>query len=94
MGSRFFGSLDIMRGFAKTGVPLGVPGVPSGSASAVLFLVSPAASFIVGHALTVAGLVASRDHPKRTRVSAVARVHGDAGRALGIEPDMRGASHR
>ena len=55
MGARFFGSLDNMRGFAKTAVPLGVPGVPADIAEAVLFLASPQASFGVGQTLTIDG---------------------------------------
>ena len=55
MGSRFFGSLDNMRGFAKTGVPVGIPGAPSDIAEAVLYLASPEARFVVGQTLTVDG---------------------------------------
>lgn len=55
MGSRFFGSIDNMRGFAKTAVPAGVPGVPSDIAEAVLYLASPQAGFVVGQTLTVDG---------------------------------------
>ena len=55
MGARFFGSLDNMRGFAATGVPLGVPGSTSDIADAVLFLASPQAGFIIGQTLTVDG---------------------------------------
>jgi len=55
MGARFFGSLDNMRGFAKTAVPLGVPGVPTDIAEAVLYLASPQASFVVGQTLTIDG---------------------------------------
>lgn len=55
MGERFFGSLDNMRGFAKTAVPVGVAGAPSDVAEAVLYLASPAARFVVGQTLTVDG---------------------------------------
>jgi NAD(P)-dependent dehydrogenase (short-subunit alcohol dehydrogenase family) len=55
MGARFFGSLDNMRGFAKTAVPLGIPGSPADVAEAVLYLASPASSFVVGQTLTVDG---------------------------------------
>jgi NAD(P)-dependent dehydrogenase (short-subunit alcohol dehydrogenase family) len=55
MGARFFGSLDNMRGFAKTSVPSGNPGVPTDIAEAVLYLASPQASFVVGQTLTVDG---------------------------------------
>lgn len=55
MGARFFGSLDDMRGFAKTAVPLGIPGVPTDIAEAVLYLASPQASFVVGQTLTIDG---------------------------------------
>ena len=55
MGARFFGSLDNMRGFAQTAVPLGVPGVPSDVAKAVLYLASAEASFVIGQTLTVDG---------------------------------------
>lgn len=55
MGARFFGSLDNMRGFAKTAVPAGRPGASEDIAQAVLYLASPAASFVVGQTLTVDG---------------------------------------
>jgi NAD(P)-dependent dehydrogenase (short-subunit alcohol dehydrogenase family) len=55
MGSRFFGSIDNMRGFAKTAVPAGIPGVPADIAEAVLYLASSQASFVVGQTLTVDG---------------------------------------
>lgn len=55
MGARFFGSLDNMRGFAKTGVPVGAPGATSDIAEAVLYLASPAARFVVGQMLHVDG---------------------------------------
>jgi NAD(P)-dependent dehydrogenase (short-subunit alcohol dehydrogenase family) len=59
MGARFFGSLDNMRGFAQTAVPLGVPGAPNDIAEAVLYLASPQASFVTGQALTLDGGLAS-----------------------------------
>lgn len=55
MGSRFFGSIENIRGFAKTAVPSGAPGVPGDVAEAVLFLASSQASFVVGQTLTVDG---------------------------------------
>jgi len=55
MGARFFGSLDNMRGFATTAVPLGIPGVPDDIAEAVLYLASSQSSFVVGQTLTVDG---------------------------------------
>jgi len=55
MGARFFGSLDNMRGFAKTAVPVGIPGVPDDIAEAVLYLASSQSSFVVGQTLTVDG---------------------------------------
>lgn len=55
MGARFFGSLDNMRGFATTAVPAGTPGAPADIAEAVLYLASPAASFVVGQTLTIDG---------------------------------------
>lgn len=55
MGARFFGSLDNMRGFAKTAVPIGAPGAVSDIAEAVLYLASPAARFVVGQMLHVDG---------------------------------------
>jgi NAD(P)-dependent dehydrogenase (short-subunit alcohol dehydrogenase family) len=55
MGARFFGSLDNMRGFARTAVPVGVPGAVSDIAEAVLYLASPAARFVVGQMLHVDG---------------------------------------
>jgi len=55
MGARFFGSLDNMRGFAQSSVPLGVPGSPSDIAEAVLYLASAQASFLTGQALTIDG---------------------------------------
>jgi NAD(P)-dependent dehydrogenase (short-subunit alcohol dehydrogenase family) len=60
MGARFFGSLDNMRGFAKSGVPLGVPGTPADIAEAVLYLASAQARFVVGQTLTVDGGLASQ----------------------------------
>jgi NAD(P)-dependent dehydrogenase (short-subunit alcohol dehydrogenase family) len=60
MGSRFFGSLDNMRGFAKSGVPVGVPGKPEDIAEAVLYLASPQASFVLGQTLTVDGGMVSQ----------------------------------
>jgi len=55
MGSRFFGSIDNMRGFAAATVPLGVSGAPTDIAEAVLYLASPEARFIVGQTLTIDG---------------------------------------
>ena len=55
MGARFFGSLDNMRGFAQTAVPVGIPGVPGDIAEAVLYLASSQSSFVVGQTLTVDG---------------------------------------
>ena len=55
MGSRFFGSIDNMRGFAQTSVPAGVPGVPTDIAEAVLYLASTQSKFVVGQTLTVDG---------------------------------------
>ncbi len=55
MGARFFGSLDNMRGFAKTAVPTGAPGMASDIAEAVLYLASAQSSFVVGQTLTVDG---------------------------------------
>lgn len=55
MGSRFFGSIENMRGFAKTAVPLGIPGASKDVAEAVLYLASAQASFVVGQTLTVDG---------------------------------------
>jgi 3-oxoacyl-[acyl-carrier protein] reductase len=37
------------------GIPLGRPGTPDEAAAAVLFLVSPLASFVSGHTLEVTG---------------------------------------
>jgi len=55
MGSRFFGSIDNMRGFAATSVPAGVAGSVADIAEAVLFLASGDARFIVGQTLTIDG---------------------------------------
>jgi NAD(P)-dependent dehydrogenase (short-subunit alcohol dehydrogenase family) len=55
MGSRFFGSIDNMRGFAAASVPAGIAGSVVDIAEAVLFLASPAAKFIVGQTLTIDG---------------------------------------
>lgn len=55
MGSRFFGSIDNMRGFAKTAVPVGTPGTPDDIAEGVLYLASPQAAFVVGQILTIDG---------------------------------------
>lgn len=55
MGSRFFGSIDNMRGFAKTAVPAATPGTPADIAEAVLYLASPQAAFVVGQIFTVDG---------------------------------------
>lgn len=55
MGSRFFGSIENMRGFAASAVPSGAPGAPADVAEAVLFLASPAARFIVGQMVTMDG---------------------------------------
>lgn len=60
MGSRFFGSIENMRGFAATAVPAGTSGSASDIAEAVLFLASPAARFIVGQTLTVDGGLVSQ----------------------------------
>jgi NAD(P)-dependent dehydrogenase (short-subunit alcohol dehydrogenase family) len=53
MGARFFGTLDNMRGFASTSVPIGRTGQPNDIAEAVLYLAS--ASFVTGQTLTVDG---------------------------------------
>jgi NAD(P)-dependent dehydrogenase (short-subunit alcohol dehydrogenase family) len=55
MGQRFFGTLDNMRTFASTAVPMGVTGRPQDIAEAVLYLASSAARFVVGQTLTVDG---------------------------------------
>ena len=55
MGARFFGSLDNMRGFAQSSVPLGVPGAPNDIAEAVLYLASAQAGFLTGQTLTIDG---------------------------------------
>ena len=55
MGARFFGSIENMRGFASTAVPVGAPGSTKDIAEAVLFLASPEARFIVGQTLTIDG---------------------------------------
>jgi NAD(P)-dependent dehydrogenase (short-subunit alcohol dehydrogenase family) len=60
MGSRFFGSLDNMHGFAKANVPLGVAGRPEDIAAAVLFLASPEAKYLTGQSLTVDGGMSSQ----------------------------------
>jgi NAD(P)-dependent dehydrogenase (short-subunit alcohol dehydrogenase family) len=60
MGQRFFGSLDNMRSFATTGVPLGEPGHPQDIAAAVLYLASADARFVVGQTLTVDGGMTSQ----------------------------------
>jgi NAD(P)-dependent dehydrogenase (short-subunit alcohol dehydrogenase family) len=60
MGQRFFGTLDNMRTFARTGVPVGVPGRAEDIAEAVLYLASPEARFVVGQTLTVDGGMASQ----------------------------------
>lgn len=60
MGQRFFGTLDNMRGFARTSVPLGVPGNPNDIAEAVLYLASAEARFVVGQTLTVDGGMTSQ----------------------------------
>lgn len=60
MGSRFFGSIENMRGFAATAVPAGSAGATGDIAEAVLFLASPAAKFIVGQTLTVDGGLVSQ----------------------------------
>jgi NAD(P)-dependent dehydrogenase (short-subunit alcohol dehydrogenase family) len=60
MGARFFGSLDNMRGFAKTAVPVGIPGAPGDVAEAVLYLASSQSSFVVGQTLTVDGGMVSQ----------------------------------
>ncbi len=60
MGARFFGSLDNMRGFAKSGVPLGVPCTPADIAEAILYLASAQTRFVVGQTLTIDGGLASQ----------------------------------
>jgi NAD(P)-dependent dehydrogenase (short-subunit alcohol dehydrogenase family) len=55
MGSRFFGSIENMRGFAAASVPAGIAGGPSDIAAAVLYLASSAARFVVGQSLTIDG---------------------------------------
>jgi NAD(P)-dependent dehydrogenase (short-subunit alcohol dehydrogenase family) len=60
MGARFFGSLDNMRGFAKTAVPVGFPGAPADIAEAVLYLASSQARFVVGQTITVDGGMVSQ----------------------------------
>lgn len=55
MGSRFFGSIENMRGFATSSVPAGVAGEPSDIAEGVLYLASAAARFVVGQSLTIDG---------------------------------------
>jgi NAD(P)-dependent dehydrogenase (short-subunit alcohol dehydrogenase family) len=60
MGARSVGSLDNMRGFAKSGVPLGVPSTPADIAEAVLYLASAQARFVVGQTLTIDGGLASQ----------------------------------
>jgi len=60
MGSRFFGSLENMRAFAKTTVPVGIAGQPNDISAAVLFLASPEARFIVGQTITVDGGLVSQ----------------------------------
>lgn len=55
MGARFFGSVENMRGFAKSAVPSGVPGSSADIAAAVLYLASPEAGFVVGQSLSVDG---------------------------------------
>jgi NAD(P)-dependent dehydrogenase (short-subunit alcohol dehydrogenase family) len=60
MGSRFFGSLDNMHGFAKANLPLGVAGTPDDITAAVLYLASPAAKFLTGQTLTVDGGMSSK----------------------------------
>ena len=60
MGQRFFGTLDNMRTFASTSVPVGVPGRVEDIAEAVLYLASSEARFVVGQTLTVDGGLASQ----------------------------------
>lgn len=55
MGARFFGSIENMRGFAQSGLPLGAPGQPNDIAAAVLFLASPESRFVVGQLLALDG---------------------------------------
>ncbi len=60
MGSRFFGSIDNMRGFAATAVPAGRSGQAGDIAEAVLFLASPQAAYVVGQTITVDGGMSSK----------------------------------
>jgi len=55
MGARFFGSLDNMRGFAQTSLPIGTAGLPADIAAAVLYLASSESRFVVGQVLNVDG---------------------------------------
>ncbi len=55
MGARFFGSIENMRGFAQSGLPLGAPGQPQDIAAAVLFLASSESRFVVGQLLALDG---------------------------------------
>ena len=55
MGSRFFGSVENMRGFAASSVPAGIAGDPADIAEGVLYLASPAARFVVGQSITIDG---------------------------------------
>lgn len=55
MGTRFFGTVENMRGFAQTAVPAGTTGQPEHIAEAVLYLASQEAGFIVGQSVTIDG---------------------------------------
>jgi NAD(P)-dependent dehydrogenase (short-subunit alcohol dehydrogenase family) len=60
MGSRFFGSIDNMREFAKGAVPIGAPGQTKDIADAVLYLASSESRFIVGQTIAVDGGLVSQ----------------------------------
>lgn len=55
MGTRFFGTVENMRGFAQTAVPSGTTGTPEQIAEGVLYLASAEASFVVGQSITIDG---------------------------------------
>lgn len=55
MGTRFFGTVENMRGFAQSAVPSGTTGTPEQIAAGVLYLASAEASFVVGQSLTIDG---------------------------------------